>query len=66
MSLHRLRLSGPGTHGSHVPAALLRDLLDALTDAVEQTVRLRVEGRSRAHGRAPAWLERAGRLDELS
>jgi hypothetical protein len=63
MSLHRLRLSGPGTYGSHVPAALLRDLLDALTDAVEQTIRLRVEGRSRAHGRAPAWLERAGRFD---
>jgi hypothetical protein len=42
---------------------LLRDLLDALTDAVEQTLRLRVEGRSRAHGRAPAWLERAGRFE---
>jgi hypothetical protein len=38
---------------------MLRDLLDALVDAVQQSVRVRAEGRSRAAGPTPAWLDRA-------
>lgn len=59
MSLHRLRLSGSGAQRGHVSGVVLRHLLVSLTDAAEQTVRLRVEGRSRVRGRVPAWLERA-------
>ena len=38
---------------------MLRDLLDTLVDAVQQSVRVRAEGRSRAAGPPPAWLDRA-------
>jgi hypothetical protein len=42
---------------------MLRDLLDALVDAVREAVRLRAEGRSRAPGTIPAWLEKASAFD---
>lgn len=45
--------------------ALLRDLLDSLVNGVQQAVRLRVEGRSTAQGRVPAWLERAAAFDVI-
>jgi len=46
-----------------VSGALLRDLLNVLVDGVQQAVRLRVEGRSTAQGRLPAWLEQATAFD---
>jgi hypothetical protein len=59
VTTQRLRLTGPAARGPQLDATLLRDLLDALVHAVQQSVRLRVEGRSRGPGRLPAWLERA-------
>lgn len=44
-------------------ARLLQATLDILVDAVEESVRLRVEGRSRARGSKPRWLERASAFD---
>lgn len=59
MSRLDLTLRGPAATGLRVPAQLLRATLDVLVDAVEESVRLRVEGRSRARGSKPAWLEHA-------
>jgi hypothetical protein len=63
MSTLTLKLTGPSARGVRVPAALLRDAMSTLVDAVQQSVRLRVDGRSRAAGAAPAWLERASSFD---
>lgn len=46
-----------------VDGALLRDLLDVLVDGCQQAVRLRVEGRSTAQGKPPAWVTRAASFD---
>lgn len=46
-----------------VSAALLRELLDTLVDAVMQSLRLRTEGRSNAPGTPPTWLVRASSFD---
>jgi hypothetical protein len=54
-----LRLQGPGATGTRVHGRLLRSALDVLVDTVEQSVRLRAEGRSQARGSKPSWLERA-------
>jgi hypothetical protein len=54
-----VRLTGKAATGTRVDGALLRDLLDTLVDAVAQSVRMRVEGRSKAAGPAPTWLEKA-------
>jgi len=54
-----VHLTGPAARGVRVGAPMLRDLLDALVDAVQQSVRVRAEGRSRAAGPTPAWLDRA-------
>lgn len=65
MITYRIGLSGPGARGARVDGALLRDLLAVLVDGVTQSVRLRVEGRSTAQGKLPAWLERAAAFDVL-
>jgi hypothetical protein len=62
MSQTILHLTGRAARGMRVDAPMLRDLLDALVDAVQQSVRLRAEGRSRAAGPTPAWLDRAATL----
>ena len=56
---HTIHLVGPGTRGTRVSGSLLRQLLNVVGDAMQQAVRLRVEGRSTAPGQSPAWLERA-------
>jgi hypothetical protein len=67
MSQTILHVTGPAAKGARVDAPMLRDLLDALVDAVREAVRLRAEGRSRAPGAIPAWLEKAAAFDvELS
>lgn len=58
-----IHVTGPAAKGTRVDAATLRDLLDGLVDAVQGAVRLRVEGRSRAPGYAPAWLEKAAAFE---
>ncbi len=63
MITRRIRISGPGARGVRVEGALLRDLLDVLVDGCQQAVRLRVEGRSTAQGKLPAWLTRAASFD---
>ncbi len=63
MSACTLRLTGPSARGRRVAAPLLRDLLDTLVDAVQQSVRLRAEGRSRTAGPAPAWLTKAASFE---
>ncbi|HSM50325.1 MAG TPA: hypothetical protein VLA75_02885 [Thermoanaerobaculia bacterium] len=44
-------------------AKLLQTALEILVEAVEESVRLRVEGRSKARGSKPGWLERAAGFD---
>jgi hypothetical protein len=63
MNTLTFKLTGEDAKGVRVPAALLRDVVDAIVDAVQQSLRLRVDGRSRAGGAAPGWLERAGAFD---
>lgn len=63
MSETIIHLTGPMAKGLRVDASLLRDLLDPLVDGVQQAVRLRMEGRSRAPGQIPAWLEEAASFD---
>lgn len=52
----QIRISGVGARGVRIGGALLRDLLDVLVDGCQQAVRLRIEGRSTAQGKLPAWL----------
>jgi hypothetical protein len=59
----RIRIKGPGARGARIDAALLRDLLDVLVDGCQQAVRLRIEGRSTAQGKTPAWLARAAAIE---
>jgi hypothetical protein len=63
MSETIIRIAGPDAMGLRVNSGLLRDLMDPLVDAVQQSVRLRIEGRSRAPGSAPAWLTKAAAFD---
>ena len=63
MSQTTIHVTGPAAKGARVDGPMLRDLLDALVDAVQQAVRLRVEGRSRAPGHPPAWLAQAAAFD---
>lgn len=63
MSPMIIHVRGAAAQGLRVGAPMLRDLLGALVDAVREAVRLRVEGRSRAPGAAPAWLGRAAAFD---
>ena len=58
-----LRLAGASARGVVVSAQLLRELIGPLVDGVQESVRLRAEGRSRAAGAAPAWLEKAASFD---
>jgi hypothetical protein len=62
----KAHLVGPGTRGTRVPAGLVREMFSALVDAVQRTVRLRVEGRSSAQGPIPAWIERASSFDLIA
>jgi hypothetical protein len=63
MSTLTLKLTGPAARGVRVPAAMLRDAVNTIVDAVQQSVRLRVDGRSRVAGATPGWLERASAFD---
>jgi hypothetical protein len=63
MSSTIIRIAGPIAKGQRIDGATLRDLMDPLVDAVQQSVRLRTEGRSRAPGYPPAWLEKAAAFD---
>lgn len=63
MSQTTIHVTGPAAKGVRVDGPMLRDLLDALVDAVQQAVRLRAEGRSRAPGSIPVWLEKAAAFD---
>jgi hypothetical protein len=63
MSETIIRIAGPGAQGQRLDGALLRDLMDPLVDAVQQSLRLRTEGRSRAPGSAPVWLAKAAAFE---
>lgn len=63
MTTYRVRLLGPSARGARAGAPLLRDLLGVLVEASQRAVRLHIEGRSSAPGRAPAWLESAATFD---
>lgn len=63
MSTLTVRLSGPAVCAVRVPAALLRDIGDAAVDAVQQSLRIRVDGRSQAVGAVPWWLEHVSAFD---
>ena len=54
---------GAKAQGARLDAALLRDLLAILVQGAQGAVRLRVEGRSRASGPPPEWLQQAAHFD---
>jgi hypothetical protein len=56
---HTVRLSGDRARGARISASVLGDLTTVLLEATRGALRLRVEGRSTAHGNAPAWLRTA-------
>lgn len=58
MSKTVLHLTGAAP-AARVDASTLRELMDVLVDAVQQSVRLRAEGSSHVGGQVPAWLDRA-------
>src|SRR5262245_13272261 len=58
MIRHTIKLAGPAAEGARVSAHVLRPLLDALVEAAQRSLRLRVEGRSNLQGKA-AWLDAA-------
>jgi hypothetical protein len=62
----KAHLVGPGTRGTRLPGGLVRDMFSALVDAIQRTVRLRVEGRSSAQGPVPSWIERASSFDLIA
>ena len=63
MTETRLRLTGPSAQGVRVSAQLLQATMEVLVGAVEESVRLRVEGRSRSRGSKPAWLSKAAAFE---
>jgi hypothetical protein len=58
MIRHTIRLVGPNACGARVSIHILRALSDALLEAAQRSLRLRVEGRSKLQGKTP-WLEAA-------
>ena len=62
MSRHEIKLQGPGILGTEFDAAMMGVLLSAVVEAVQGSLRLRVEGRSTARGPVPGWLRDAARL----
>jgi len=59
MRTHRIELEGPGVRGIVVNARLLRTVLGVLIDGSQQAVRLRTQGRSKASGTLPRWIDAA-------
>lgn len=60
---YSVRLSGANLQGRRIRGALLRDLLDFLTESARGALRLRAEGRSSAPGVTPSWLQAAADFD---
>ena len=58
MVRHTIKLQGPEARGPRVSVHVLRALSDALVEAAQRSLRLRVEGRSNLQGKA-AWLDAA-------
>ncbi len=56
MTLRQHVVTVDGLEAKDVALASLRDLTDWLAEGVDRSMRLRIEGRSGARGRAPSWL----------
>lgn len=63
MQTYTIRLTGPVVADSRIPVSVARELLNAVESGARGAVRLRLEGRSRARGPSPAWLNRAADFD---
>jgi hypothetical protein len=59
MMTQTITLNSPQRFGRRVPSQALGRVLERLPDAVRQSVRMAVEGRSRARGKRPEWLRAA-------
>jgi hypothetical protein len=59
MVMQTITLSSREHFGQRVPAQGLGSLLEKMPEAVRQSVRMAVEGRSRAKGKRPDWLRAA-------
>jgi len=59
MTTQTIRLRGPQHFGRRVPSRAFGRVLNAIPEAVRQSVRMRFEGRSRAKGPRPPWLTAA-------
>lgn len=56
---HLITLNGTSAADERVSGHILRDLVDILVEGSEQTLRYRIEGRSKARGTPPGWLRPA-------
>lgn len=56
---HRIELRGAGATGTVVNVAALQAVLRVVVDGSQQAVRLVAQGRSRARGALPRWIEKA-------
>lgn len=63
MHRHSIRLHGPGLKKGRGSSLVLSQVLPFLVQGTQQSLRLRLEGRSRAKGTTPAWLRKAGDFD---
>lgn len=59
MRNHKIELKGSETRGTVVSAHVLRAFLGVLIDGSQQAVRLRTQGRSKARGTLPKWIDSA-------
>jgi hypothetical protein len=66
MTHYHLRLLGPGIHDGRMAGSVMAEVLRLLVDGTRRVVRLRVEGRSTAHGPAPAWLAQAADFEVVA
>jgi hypothetical protein len=65
MITQTITLSSREHFGKRVPSQALGSVLERLPEAVRQSVRMAVEGRSRARGKRPDWLRAAADLQFL-
>lgn len=62
MAMQSITLDSREEFGTRVPSKALGCVLEHLSDAVRQSLRVAVKGRSKARGQRPDWLRAAADL----
>ena len=63
MRRHEILLNGPGASGNEFDVAMMGALLNTVDEAVQGSLRLTIEGRSRSSGPVPKWLRDASNMN---